>query len=109
MYTQTYNLPLLHQNQSMKELVINEALNKLDSLLNKSIKKVCNELPNQPEQNMLVLIAADARDTLKNHANHLALFLNDEWHFITPYDGMIFFNFEIKKFIFFSNNAWNQL
>lgn len=104
-----FNLPLLHQNQSMKEITINEIVDKITTLMNKVAEKTLTDLPENPTDQTLVLIDERPNEKLLQHANHLAIFKNNSWHFFPPHEGLIIFNMEIKKFMVFKNGNWQKL
>lgn len=104
-YTKSFNLPLLHQNQAMKEVVINEAISKLGGLLNNSIMAEAERLPENARDNQLYLLTTNDKE-LTYHKNDLAFYHNGKWEFIKPQDGMIFFLRSKNKFTHFKENAW---
>ena len=109
MTTTNFNIPLLHQNQSMKEITINEIVEKIAAFMNKVVQETVIKLPEQMQHGDLVLIAEKPEEHLLEHANHLAIFVNDTWHFSPPHEGLIIFNFSIGKFLVFRKGAWEKL
>jgi hypothetical protein len=107
--TQNFNLPLLHQNQAMKEVVINEAITKLDGLLNNSILAEIENLPQAVQNSQLYLLMPSTNVELATYANHLAFYNNHKWEFIPPREGMIFFLKSRNKFMLFSQNKWSAI
>lgn len=93
MFTPNYNLPLLYQNQSMKEIVINETINRLDYLLNRVVQDIVNILPENPTDGDLFI--------QQDHS--LALFINNQWEIIPPKKHMIFYVLARQDFAVFSD------
>jgi hypothetical protein len=93
MFTQNFNLPLLYQNQSMKEISLNEGLNKIDHIVNKAVIDIVEQTPETPSEGDLYI--------LKN--NQLTLFLNGKWEIFEPKNNMIFFVISKKNFICYLN------
>ena len=109
MKTNNFNIPLLHQNQSMKEITINEIVEKITAFMNKVVLNTVTTLPAQMSHGDLVLISDKPEEHLLKNANHLAIFLNDAWHFSPPHEGLIIFNFSIGKFLVFRKGSWEKL
>lgn len=109
MKTPNFNIPLLHQNQSMKEITINEIVEKITAFMNKIALETVTKLPEQMNHGDLVLIAVKPEEHLLKHANHLAIFINDTWHFTPPHEGLIIFHFGLGKFLVFRKDAWEKL
>jgi len=109
MTTTNFNIPLLHQNQSQKEIVINEGFQIITSFMNKVVSETIIKLPEKSEDGYLLLIANTPEDSLLKHANNLAMLINDTWHYSPPHEGLIIFNMEIKRFIVFRKGAWEKL
>ena len=109
MNTTNFNITLLQQNQSMKELTINEIVEKIAAFMNKVAQETVTKLPEQVQHGDLFLIADNPEEQLLKHANHLAIFVNDTWHFSPPHEGLIIFNFGIGKFLVFRKGAWEKL
>ncbi len=93
MHTQNFNLQLLHQNQSMKEIVINESINKIDYLLNRAVIDFVNSLPVEPEEGDLYI----------QEDNSLALFINNKWEIFTPKKHMMFYVLSKKSWAVFQD------
>ena len=107
--TQNFNFPLLHQNQAMKEIIINETINKIDGLLNNSIIAEINVLPESMKNGDLYLFKPQQDGELNKYNDHLALYNNDKWDFISPREGMIFFMKSLNKFLIFKDAQWSGL
>jgi hypothetical protein len=91
MQTINYNLPLISQNQSMKEISVNESINRIDYLLNRVVIDIVEVLPEDPFEGSLY-IQSD---------NSLALFTNNKWDYFTPSKNIIFYVLSKKSFAVF--------
>jgi len=97
MYTNNYKLPLLFQNQAMKEILHNESLNKIDLILNKVVIDFVEVLPSEPAECDIYIMAGN-----------LQCFSNGAWLEITPQKNMIFFVLSKKQFFVF-DEEWNAI
>ena len=104
-----FNIPLLHQNQSQKEITLNEGLHRITSLINKVVSQTLIQLPEQVEHGYLALIAETPEENLLKYANYLAIFINDSWEFMPPHEGIIIFNMGMQKFMVFRKGKWEKL
>ena len=95
MQTLHYNLPLISQNQSMKEIAVNESFNRIDCLLNRAVIDIVESLPENPFEGSLYI----------QQDNSLALFTNNKWESFTPSKNMIFYVLSKKSFAVF-NEKW---
>jgi hypothetical protein len=93
MQTLNYNLPLISQNQSMKEIAVNESLNRIDCLLNRAVIDIVEALPENTSEGSLYI----------QQDNSLALFTNNKWEHFTPSKNMIFYVLSKKSFAVFDD------
>ncbi len=95
MFTSNFNLPLLYQNQSMKEISINESINKVDNLLNRAVIDVVSQLPESATEGDMYIL----------ESNKISLFKNNTWELFEPKQNMAFFVIA-KKSIAYYSNGW---
>lgn len=107
--TNYYNLSLLHQNQAMKEITINEAFVKISALLNKAILKTVSTISvSLQQEGSLVLVSENPIVEINKYKNYLALYIFNEWNYIKPQSGMIFYNLELQKWLVYEKDAWKN-
>lgn len=101
---------LLAQNQSQKELIINENFMLLDKLINSVVKSRKLSFPpeNNVDFNYLYIVAQDAKGDWSGQENKIAYY-QGAWHFIEPRIGMFFFIKEEKNFFSYNGNTWEKL
>ncbi len=86
--TDNLSLSLVEQNQSQKEITVNEALVTLDALLNTAvINKDLTTPPPTPSSGDLYIVANGASGTWAGKDQQLAWY-NQIWRFITPRTGL---------------------
>ncbi|UIP07145.1 DUF2793 domain-containing protein [Erythrobacter sp. SDW2] len=83
-----HNLPLLFAAQVQKEIVLNEALMRIDSLLHLSVEDRLAAPPVAPEEGQCWLVAAGAGGTWAGHEDQIAAFSGADWLFSAPREGM---------------------
>lgn len=102
------NLPLLSQNQSIKEVTI-EVLARLDCLINKVVKTKSKDLGMVPEEGDVIIISGSENEELKRYENYIAYYFDNNWGFIKPKSGMIFFIISEARFNIYLNGKWKAL
>ena len=86
---------MLYQNQSMKELAINESLNKIDFLINRAVVDIVATLPTTPSEGDLYILKDDS----------IALYLNNKWEVFKPKKQMMFYVLSKKSWAVY-DNGW---
>ena len=84
------NLLITHieQNQSQKEVTINEAINRIESILNiGAIDKGINTPPSSPNNGDLYIIGSSPTDEWSDNSQNIAYY-DSGWKFIIPNEGM---------------------
>jgi hypothetical protein len=104
--TENFNLPLLHQNQAMKEIIINEAISKIDAFISNTIIAEIESLPDTDKNGNLYLFRPKENSELYKYYDHLACFIVGRWEFVSPKNGMFFFMRNHKRFIIFNAPVW---
>jgi hypothetical protein len=104
--TKNLSLPLLIYGQLNKDTTFNEALLRLDSILNSCLESLTpySLPPSDLEEGKLILVDKNAKEVFEEFANHLAFYMNG-WHFIKPKEGLILWvKDERKPFVFNGNH-----
>jgi hypothetical protein len=104
MKTKNYNIDLMMHYQTNKELIFNEAIYKLDFLINKSAKAFVSSLPvNVPEGSLYILVKEN------DEKAYVACFINNLWHIANLCPGAIYYVEEEGAFFLLSNeNKWQK-
>jgi hypothetical protein len=88
--TKNIDLNYISQNQSQKEILLNEAFLKIDSLLNTGAKSCSTVMPpSEPNESELYIIPVAATNEWENHDNEVTYFHSSKgWVFLTPNEGL---------------------
>lgn len=81
-------LPYLFAGQSQKEVFVNEAHSRLDTLIHCAIESVETSPPLLPEEGQAWMVGNGADGAWLGRDTALALFRGGEWQYVTPVDGM---------------------
>jgi len=82
-------LPLIIPGQAQKELVHNEALQKLDTLVAGAVEHLpANDPPESPFEGACYLIGDDPSGEWSSYPGHVAAFSAAGWRFVAPCTGM---------------------
>jgi len=81
-------LPLVQQSQAQKEVTVNEALSKIDALLNTGAMSLSlSTPPASPNEGDVYIVGSTATDEWIGHESHIAYF-DHVWRFIVPREGL---------------------
>src|SRR6185295_16253008 len=81
-------ITLVEQSQAQKEVTVNQALMRLDALLNNGAKsRATNTPPGSPASGDLYIVGGAPTGAWSGQANKLGYY-DQGWHFITPSEGM---------------------
>jgi hypothetical protein len=109
MYTPIYGLKLLHQNQSQKEMVINENFSKIERMLNFRAESMNIDIPpNKPCTNSIYIIPANAQKEWQDYPLHIAEY-QGKWFYSKPSDGMMIWVHDTAQLVLFHNDAWHTV
>lgn len=104
--TTNLSLTLVEQSQSQKEVTVNEALIKIDAVLNRGAKdKDLATPPGSPATGDVYIVAASATGAWSGHSGRLA-FYQQTWQFITPNEGMTIWVNDENKLYSYDGSAW---
>jgi hypothetical protein len=105
MTTKNLNITKLISSQSQKEVTINEALIRIDAILNVgAIDRDINIPPGLPNDGDLYIIGLSPIGDWASNADGIAYY-QQQWNFITPSEGMrIWVNDEDRLYVFDGTN-----
>jgi hypothetical protein len=83
-----HQLPFLFAGQAQKELTVNEAHARIDTLLHPAIEGLADDPPGSPVDGECWLVDAAPTGAWLGHAGELACYEAANWIFIVPRDGM---------------------
>ncbi len=103
--TYNYNIDLMLPNGANKDIIFNEAISKIDSLLNVVVTGFIDEAPSELPLDTKYIIT-DGKDSNKicyavNNPKNVQL--------LPPRSGMLVFIFKEQHFYIFMNNKWQQI
>src|SRR5687768_919814 len=105
--TTNLSLPFLPASQAQKHVTHNEALIKLDALVQLSaISRMRAGPPAAPEEGARYLVAAPAADGWQDHDGDIAAFQDGAWNFFTPNPGWRLWLADEAKLVIFDGSDW---
>lgn len=100
------NIALVEQNQSQKEVTVNEALVVMDAILNTGvIDKDLATPPGSPTAGDVYIVAASGTGDWSGNDGKIAYY-NQLWKFITPREGMVFWVNDENRLYSYDGAAW---
>ena len=105
----TNNLAItkLEQSQAQKDVTVNEALIKIDALINTAIiDKDLATPPGSPREGDLYIVAAGATGDWSGEEGKLAHYNNSSWNFITPNEGALFWIADEDQLYVYDGSFW---
>jgi hypothetical protein len=100
-------LTLLEQSQAQKDVTVNEALARLDAILNTgAISRLLATPPVSPAEGDVYLIAATATDDWAGHDGDVAYYDGGIWRFILPQEGMTLWLKETGALLGYDGADW---
>ena len=100
-------LPLLFAGQAQKEFFVNEALSRIDGLLNTSIEGEAGAPPAAASEGEAWLVNASPTGEWAGHGGELALRQSGNWLFALPSEGMVVFDKSSRQSIRF-DGIWRK-
>ena len=96
----------VEQAQAQKEVTVNEALERIDGVLNRGvIDKDLTTAPGSPAEGDLYIVAASATGDWAGQSGNLALY-HQGWQFIAPKEGSLFWVNDENKLYVYDGAAW---
>ena len=103
------NITLLEQSQAQKEVTVNEALYRIDALLNSGvIDKDLAAPPASPAQGDVYIVAASPTGAWSGKAKSVAYF-DQIWRFIAPNEGLMLWVTDENKRYLYNGSAWEVI
>lgn len=105
--TSRLTLPLLQVAQAQKEVTHNDALARLDHLVQAVVEDVPQATPPaSPADGDTYIVGASATGDWAGFDNHLAMRINGAWVFLSPFDGLTVWLKFFAKTISYSAGVW---
>lgn len=101
-------LPLLYSGQAQKEIFVNEAILRIDSLLHCGIQGEAEGPPTGAEEGQIWLVAAAATGEWLAHDGELACWIQGQWGFVSPQEGMRVFDLSAGCEMLFVSAEWKK-
>jgi hypothetical protein len=100
----------LAASQAQPELVVNEALRRLEALVQCSvIDRDLATPPGSPAEGARYIVAASPTGAWAGQAGKIASFSNGGWLFATPVEGWLAYAQDENALLFYSGSAWAAL
>lgn len=107
--TPHFNLDYLMPEQAQKHVTLNDALRRLDGLVQLSVKNRTEHAPPAaPENGDRYLIAASATGAWSGQDGQLALYEDTAWHFFTPRPGWRLWDEAAAALLVFDGSRWQN-
>lgn len=104
--TPNIGVTLVEQSQSQKEVTVNQALHRIDALLNNSVKsRSLASPPSSPQGGDLYIVDQSASEGWVGKEGQLAYF-DQIWRFIVPKAGVTLWIADEEQLFTFDGNAW---
>lgn len=108
--TPHFNLDYLMPEQAQKHVTINDALRRLDGLVQLSVKNRDTSVPPAaPENGDRYLIGTDPQDAWEGASGYLALFEDTSWHFFAPQNGWRLWDEAARRLLVFDGASWQPV
>ncbi len=108
--TANLSLPFIAAAQAQKHVTHNEALLKLDALVQLAVlTRGFSSPPADPEEGARYLIATPASDDWSGHENAIAAFQDGAWNIFAPEQGWRLWIADEEKLLVFANGGWTSL
>lgn len=105
--TNHLGINLLYSSQSQKEVTVNEALARIDAILNTGvIDKDLATPPGSPSAGDVYIVAASPTGSWAGKAGHIAYF-DQIWRFITPREGLTLWVNDENLHYAYNGTSWN--
>lgn len=104
--TNNLALTLVEASQAQKEVTVNEALSRIDAVLNTGVKdKDLSTPPGSPAEGDVYIVGASATGDWASHEDELAYF-NQVWRFIAPKEGLTLWVGDEEKHYTYDGTNW---
>lgn len=108
--TPHFNLDYLMPEQAQKHVTINDALRRLDGLVQLSVKNRTTSIPPAaPENGDRYLVGPEPQDAWEGASGYLALYEDTAWHFIAPQNGWRLWDEAARTLLVFDGENWQPV
>lgn len=107
MATTILGLPELEAAQGQKYLTVNQALQRLDALVNLTVfNRTQTAPPGSPSAGHRYIVAATATGAFTGQEGNIAVYIGTNWIFFTPSEGWRAYDQGANQFIIWNGSAW---
>lgn len=107
--TARLDLPYLFPGQAQKEAFVNEALARLDALVQPAVLDERDDPPSDPAPGDSHIVGTAPTGAWAGHAGAIALWAESQWLFVSPREGMTAFDRASASLASYSAAAgWNR-
>lgn len=99
--TSKWQLPFLIPGQAQKEVTVNEAFARIDSLLSLAVAGVSANPPPEPYEGEAWLVSSEATGVWAGQVDRVAVCIGSAWHFYSPHPGMQVFNEQTAQYLYY--------
>ncbi len=100
-------LPFLHSGQAQKEVSHNEALKRLDFLVQPIVQALAPAvIPPTPVEGQCWIVGSGASGLWSGHDAHLACWSDGGWRFAAPFEAMTCWSVADGCFVQFGTSGW---
>lgn len=103
--TPKWQLPFLIPGQAQKEVTVNEAFARIDSLLSLSVAGVSASPPPDPYEGEAWLVSSGATGVWEGQVDKVAACVGSAWQFYSPHPGMQLLNEQTGQYLYYFQ-AW---
>lgn len=106
--TNYFDIKLLKYNQVQKEIIVNEALMKIDALISRCAKSFISSIDELMNENDIYIVAENPTGECSNKAHHIMYYANG-WRYVNPKKGLIFWIDAYQSNFIFDGNTWRLM
>ena len=108
--TPHFNLDYLMPEQAQKHVTLNDALRRLDGLVQLSVKSTKLAIPpSAPANGDRYLVGPEPQEAWDGASGNLALYEDTAWHFFAPQSGWRLWDEAARAFLVFDGDSWQPL
>ncbi|WP_061927276.1 DUF2793 domain-containing protein [Altererythrobacter epoxidivorans] len=98
--TTKWQLPFLIPGQAQKEVTVNEAFARIDSLLSLAVAGVSANPPPEPYEGEAWLVSSEASGVWAGQVDRVAVCIGSAWQFYSPHPGMQVLNEQTGQYLY---------
>ncbi len=107
--TPNLDLPYIAPGQAQKHVTHNEAIRRLDAVIQLVASEITNTPPLAPEHGLRVIVGDDPANEFVGHNQKIAAWQDDAWAYYTPKAGWTTFNQSDQKTYRFDGQIWKAV